>query len=295
MGWNVPNILVNEAIANKKSGGGGGGSSTLAGLTDTAINEPSNGQILTYDSSSSKWKNAAPATVAAGSVAFDGATSSMEATNVQGAIDEVVANFQDGVDSVYNACVAKGSTPASHSLSDVVTAIGAISTGGLTQVNPFGEAQTLTLYNANGVTVSTSSIDSSGTLEFDAAEASAGYEGFVIDLNVTSGHTYLLVFDMQVDSSSLWAGTSYRFGYALQNAADTDYQTQKVPENIPRDYVKNSFVAALTASGSKAYVNFNVCGFSDAQTNNFTISGFKLYDTGLTQSNANATRKKRGK
>lgn len=294
MGWNVSNILVNEAIANKKAGGGGGGSSTLAGLTDTAINEPSNGQILTYDSSSSKWKNAAPATVAAGSVTFDGTTSSMVATNVQGAIDEVVANFQAGVDDVYDACVAKGSTPASHSLSDVITAIGAISGGGFTQVNPFGQASTLTLYNANGVSVSTSSIDSAGTLDFTALEVSAGYEGFVIELNVTSGHNYLLMFDFQVDSTSLWSGTSYRFGYAFQNAADTDYQAQKVPENIPRDYNKNPMASAITASGSKAYVNFNVCGFSDAQTNLFTISDFKLYDLG-SASPTNVTRKKRGK
>ena len=259
MGWNVSNILVNEAIANKKAGGGSGGGGQASG------------------------------------VSYDNATSHLTATNVQAAIDELVVNFQDGVDDVYDACVAKGSTPASHSLSDVITAIGAISTGGLTQVNPFGEATTLTLYNANGVSVSTSEIDSSGTLEFAAAEASAGYEGFVIELNVTAGHTYLLAFDMQVDSGSLWAGTQYRFGYALQNVADTDYQAQKVPENIPRDYNKNSFVTALIASGSKAYVNFNVCGFSDAQTNNFTISGFKLYDTGLTESNVNSTRKKRGK
>lgn len=49
----------------------------------------------------------------------------------QSAITDLQTNFQAGVDAVYNAVVAKGSTPASHSLSDVVTAIGNISTGGL--------------------------------------------------------------------------------------------------------------------------------------------------------------------
>lgn len=39
--------------------GGGGGSSTLAGLTDTDITTPSDGQVLTYDSTAEKWKNAA--------------------------------------------------------------------------------------------------------------------------------------------------------------------------------------------------------------------------------------------
>ena len=37
---------------------GGSGSSTLADLTDTSITTPSNGQILKYDGTSSKWENA---------------------------------------------------------------------------------------------------------------------------------------------------------------------------------------------------------------------------------------------
>ena len=93
MGWNVSNILVNEAIANKKSGGGSGGGGSASDVT------------------------------------YDNTTSHLTASNVQAALDEVVSNFQDGVDDVYDACVAKGSTPASHSLSDVITAIGNISGG----------------------------------------------------------------------------------------------------------------------------------------------------------------------
>ena len=42
------------------------------------------------------------------------------------AVATLQANFQAGVDSIYNACVRKGSTPASHSLADVVDAIYAI-------------------------------------------------------------------------------------------------------------------------------------------------------------------------
>lgn len=38
---------------------GGGGSSTLAGDTDVSISGPTNGQVLTYDTGTSKWKNAA--------------------------------------------------------------------------------------------------------------------------------------------------------------------------------------------------------------------------------------------
>lgn len=63
-------------------------------------------------------------------LSYDNTDSSLVATNVQAAIDEMVVNFQDGVDDVYDACVAKGSTPASHSLSDVIAAIGNIASGG---------------------------------------------------------------------------------------------------------------------------------------------------------------------
>lgn len=41
------------------SGGGGGGSSTLSGLTDVDITNPSNGQTLVYNSTSGKWENGA--------------------------------------------------------------------------------------------------------------------------------------------------------------------------------------------------------------------------------------------
>ncbi len=42
--------------------------------------------------------------------------------------NELETNFQAGVDSVYNACVRKGSTPHSHSLADVVYAVEHIET-----------------------------------------------------------------------------------------------------------------------------------------------------------------------
>ena len=44
-------------------------------------------------------------------------------------ITTLQSNFQAGVNSVYNAVVAKGVTPASYSLSDIVTGISNISTG----------------------------------------------------------------------------------------------------------------------------------------------------------------------
>ncbi len=60
---------------------------------------------------------------------FDPTGTDLESTNAEDAIKELEANFQDGVDAVYDAVVAKGSTPASHSLSDIIAAIAAIPTG----------------------------------------------------------------------------------------------------------------------------------------------------------------------
>lgn len=59
-GTNWTTITIGSTTKNIPSGGGGGGSSTLAGLTDTTISSPSSGQILAYDSSTSKWINSAP-------------------------------------------------------------------------------------------------------------------------------------------------------------------------------------------------------------------------------------------
>lgn len=45
-----------DAIA-RNGGGGGGGSSTLSGLTDVDISNPSDGQTLVYNANSGKWEN----------------------------------------------------------------------------------------------------------------------------------------------------------------------------------------------------------------------------------------------
>ena len=46
-----------SAIGQNSSGGGGGGSSTLAGLNDVNLSNPSDGQVLMYNSSLGKWVN----------------------------------------------------------------------------------------------------------------------------------------------------------------------------------------------------------------------------------------------
>lgn len=64
---------------------------TLHDLTDVAISLPSNGQVLTYNNSTSKWTNQSipTPTVDADDVSYDNTSSGLTATNVQDAIDEV--------------------------------------------------------------------------------------------------------------------------------------------------------------------------------------------------------------
>ncbi len=51
--------------------GGSGGGGSLSGSSDVALNTPANNQILTYDSSTSKWKNATGGAGTAGKSAYE--------------------------------------------------------------------------------------------------------------------------------------------------------------------------------------------------------------------------------
>ena len=64
---------------------------TLHDLTDVAISLPSDGQVLTYNNSTSKWTNQSipTPTVDADDVSYDNTSSGLTATNVQDVIDEV--------------------------------------------------------------------------------------------------------------------------------------------------------------------------------------------------------------
>lgn len=62
---NVPTPLISDKDKYLKGdgtwdtpSGGGGGSSTLSGLSDVSVSSPTNGQVLKYNSTTSKWENA---------------------------------------------------------------------------------------------------------------------------------------------------------------------------------------------------------------------------------------------
>ena len=71
-----------------------------------------------------------PATLpTAANTIFDDTIAQLGEDRVQGAIEAILRNFLAGVDDVYDAIVAKGTTPASHSLADVIQGIEDIETG----------------------------------------------------------------------------------------------------------------------------------------------------------------------
>lgn len=107
---------VQDALDN--AGGGGGGTTVVANPEGSATADLSKLQV-------GETIYGVPATAA--EIAYDNTSSGLTADDVQDAIDAMVSNFGDGVDEVYNACVAAGSTPASKSPADIATAIGNIS------------------------------------------------------------------------------------------------------------------------------------------------------------------------
>ena len=151
------------------------------------------------------------------------------------------------------------------------------------QINPFDSgASTISLYNSNGVVVNSSSINTDGTGALNISESSAGYEGMVIELNVTAGHTYAVTFDYQNIDASYMAG--FVIGWLLENSARTNYDAYRNWEaNLPLDGTKTHEVASITATGSKIYMNFNLCGYSDSHTNIIDITNLKVYDISLPQ------------
>lgn len=79
---------VQEAIDELAVGGG----FFLSGLNDVNINSVSQNQVLTYDSSSSKWINQNPIQDA-DEINYNNTSSALSATNVQDALDEIELNI----------------------------------------------------------------------------------------------------------------------------------------------------------------------------------------------------------
>ncbi len=95
-------------------GGGGSGSGSIAGSTDVILNSPTNGQVLTYNTTLGKWQNAAGGSSAVSSVAGRTGAVVLTAADVSGVVTTTQINAASGVAGLdNNARVAIANLPIS--------------------------------------------------------------------------------------------------------------------------------------------------------------------------------------
>lgn len=258
------------ASTNNAGAGGGSGYINVTELTDACM----------YGHSVSESAAAATKTVSV-------TTATEDPTPLNAKIGDGFAKISWGsgefdpyvtVNDLYNACIANNVTPESHSLDDIVACFLTGGGGGKTQINPFPSgASTITFYHSNGVTIITSTIAADGTGSLSFSEVSAGYEGFVIELNVEPGYTYEVEFDYQNVDCEYFVN-QYMLGYILESNPRTDYSRYtEWQNNIERIATLQHFTAAAFSTGTKLYLNFNVCGYSDGRTNYAALTNLKVY------------------
>lgn len=243
-----------------------------------------------------------------GQVKIAGQNASVKNCALKSDITTLQTNFQAGVDSVYNAVVAKGSTPASKSLSDVVAGISAIpnsnsGTYAITSngVKDMGAANTYRYANVNVPNSNSGTYTPAGNAIYDMGATnnkrycdgrtaySAGYAAKRSELTATykptsratgldmgSNHTYRYVNTTSVPNTN--SGT-----YAVTSNGVKDMgadNTQRyVNVSVPNS---NSGTQTITANGTtdmgatndKRYVSVNV-----ANSNSGTYT-FAENDTG---------------
>ena len=122
--------------------------------------------------------------------------------------DDLQSNFQAGVNSVYNAVVAKGVTPASTSLSDIITGIGNINTRRQYKASSYTGYKKLNLKEGDiiilasgNATASRISVNNMETLIFAQYCwcGRAKYDGEYICRNGNSGSSNTLVYPQDAE------------------------------------------------------------------------------------------------
>ena len=150
-------------------------------------------------------------------------------------------NFQAGVDDVYDAVVAKGSTPASKSLSDVIAGIMAIPSG----ITPSGNRA----ITANGT----------GYDVTNYATVSVAVSGYSI-VTIGTGYSSMSTYSVAVSSKtnkykSLSSGSFYiagiNFAYNLTGATTNNSYSG----NVISSYTASSGTLALKRACCERYWN----------------------------------------
>jgi hypothetical protein len=122
------NILPEGSIGQGGTGGGGGGGDTeLAELSDVAISSPTNGEVLTYDSTTGKWQNEAGGgggggvtslEALTGALTFDSSDGSVAISAAGSVIDLTATGGGGGGGTAYDSVVLAQSPTHYWPLSD---------------------------------------------------------------------------------------------------------------------------------------------------------------------------------
>lgn len=227
--------------------------------------------------------------LAANKVTYNDTQTQLGANNVQSAIQKLKSNFQGGVDAIYNACVAKGSTPASHSLSDVVAGINAIPTGttptGTLNISNNGNfdvsnyATAAVAVPASAVVSGTALITSNGTVDVTTYKnasvnvpASAVTSGTYTYTGQESSWTQDVTINRYADATNVYnKGVSDGSSQGQSQVLESNAAFVHIPAGSNTTSSVNIFNASYTK-------NIKVVACYDPQGNNplFTLDGVEV-------------------
>lgn len=197
---------------------------------------------------------------------------------IEDAVDTLQTNFQAGVDSIYDACVDKGSTPASHSLADVVEAIENISGGG-SIVNIFGTPNNNmpsngTIYTGGSVYVEYHAYQAFGDNE--NGWVSSLYSGDAVHYDFTDGSSYRLTSVEFCPYFDYFGGTVKDTAvYLLCSTNGEDFDEVAVVTDIT---TKNTIIKIdLESNNYYKYFTFVVTGQGSSSGYRVGLKNIKCY------------------
>ena len=207
--------------------------------------------------------------------------------DVESAISTLQSNFQDGVDDVYDAIVAKGTTPASKSLSDVVAGVGQIETIHTTTYKPTSRASNVDMGQTHSYRyVNTTEVPNTNAATYDVTSNGIKDMGATNDkryVNVsvpnTNTGTYTFAANDTGGIKDMGATNDKRYvvATAVYDKGKADGKADHSTTYTPTSRASNN---DMGQTHSYRYVNTNSVPNSNSGTYDITSNGVK--DMGAT-------------